>query len=1051
MIQSRFGVVFISIIFFVSAWPSPVRAAPAVDPKLLAGLPWRSIGPAVFGGRVTDVAGLPGDRNVLYVAHASAGLFKSTNGGITFESIFDEGHTLSIGAIALAPENPEVIYAGTGEGNPRNSTSFGDGLYKSLDGGKTWKHLGLEATERFSRIIVNPLNPDIVFAGAMGHEWGANEERGVYRSKDAGATWEKVLYTNETSGCSDLRFDPENPNIVYAGMYDYQRRPWHFRSGGPGSGLYRSSDGGDTWVKLTDPALENGLPGKGLLGRIGMGVARSNPRVVYAMIESEEEGELWRSEDRGKSWKMVNADSSINFRPFYFTDIRVDPMDENRIYSLSGPLLLSTDGGKTFDRIGRTIHGDHQALWIDPTDPQRVLNGSDGGFHVSNDRGAHWELVNVMPLAQAYHVNYDMADPYNVLAGFQDNHIWRGPNEKWNQAGVEGADWHRIHFGDGYYAEPDPRDPNVIYTNAHYGNIVRVDLRSGERRSIQPYPVALRGSPADLHPYRFNWNSPIHLSPNDPDVVYFGSNVLFRTRDGGYSWDIISPDLTTNDAEKITGSGGPITPDNTSAEYHCTIIAIAESPLDGRVIWVGTDDGNVQLTRDGGATWTHLTGNVKGLPPLSWVPTIHASHHAAGTAYVAFDRHRLDDFAPYAYVTTDYGKSWVKISDGLRGYVHVVRDDPRRPNLLYAGTELGIFVSFDGGKAWTDLRGDLPRLAVRDLKVHPRDNDLIIGTHGRGVYIMDDVTPLQELAEVMGEPVALFKPMTATRYVPAGDTGNLGDQVFLGPNQPYGATISYYLAEAPDKEDEEDKVQVEILDGEGGTLRKLEGEKKAGINRVQWNLREEPPGGVKPAKEARAFFFSPLDGPRVLPGSYRVRVTAREHTVEESFDVRLDPRLSTRREDLVAQYEAVRRMVGLEHETDEALEQIRSVLEQTASLEKRLEKEELQGELASIRKKLSSIQDELRADPGGYRSPARLKERISQLRRAIDGHTSPPTRAQSEWMERFEQDLDKVLDQLGQVMEEDLARLNRKLHEAGVPHILAGKGKSSAPEKGERS
>lgn len=466
-----------------------------VAPELLGGLVWRSIGPAVFGGRITDVAGVPGDPNILYVAHAAGGLFKSTNGGITFESIFNDGTTLSIGAIALAPNNPEVIYVGTGEGTARNSVSFGDGIYKSVDGGRTWKNLGLRDTERFSRIVVNPLNPEIVYAAAMGHEWAPNKERGVYRSNDGGITWKNILFTNETSGACDICFDSKNPNIIYAGMYDYLRQPWHFRSGGPGSGLYRTSDGGDTWQKLTDPSLRNGLPGRGLVGRIGLAVSLSNPKVVYAMIESEEEGELWRSEDRGFTWKMVSDDRNINYRPFYFSVIRVDPADENRVYALCRSLFISTDGGKNFAETGSywKLFGDHHALWIDPANPLRVLNGSDGGFHISNDRGMTWDFVNILPLAQPYHVGVDMAEPYNVLGGFQDHEVWRGPNEKWNVSGVKGGDWTRFRgHGDGMWILADPRDPNIIYYDCENGDFTRFDLRTGRSATANPIRWLLR-------------------------------------------------------------------------------------------------------------------------------------------------------------------------------------------------------------------------------------------------------------------------------------------------------------------------------------------------------------------------------------------------------------------------------------------------------------------------------------------------------------------------------------------------------------------------------
>ena len=712
-----------------AAAPNPLVG----DGAVLASLSWREIGPAMFSGRISDVAGVPDNRNILYIGSSSSGLFKSTNGGTTFEPVFEDGGTLSIGAIAVLPNDPDVVYVGTGEGAVRNSISIGDGIYRSTDGGATWTHLGLTDTERFSRIVVHPDNPRIVYAAAMGHAWGPNEERGLFRSRDGGDTWERILYMNETTGASDVAIDPLNPDIVYAGMYDYLRRPWHFRSGGPGSGLFRSADGGNSWTRLTDPGLANGLPGTGVIGRVGVSVHLANPNRVYALIESLEEGELWRSDDRGGTWRMVSGERRLNNRPFYYTQVRADPVDPDRVYTLAGQFSVSTDGGLTFGGHGGSMFGDHHALWIDPTDPARLLSGTDGGFWISNDYGDNWDFLNNMPMAQAYHLGLDMAEPYNVLGGFQDHEIWRGPNEKWNRVGVREGDWVRLRYmADGMYTIADPRDPEIIYYNGHFGDITRIDMRTREERYIQPYPPGPAGGGADLEEYRFNWNSPIHMSASDPDVIYYGGNVLFRTRDGGESWDIISPDLTTDDPEKQRLSGGPISPDNTRAEYHSTILSISESALDREVIWVGTDDGNVQVTRDGGESWTNVAPNIEGAPANSWVGSIQASRALPGRAYVAIDQHRMDDFESYVFVTDDFGSTWRRISDGLHSYVHVVDEDLRSPHLLYAGTELGIFASFDGGNRWVDLRLGLPPVAVRDLELHPRDNDLVIATHSRG-------------------------------------------------------------------------------------------------------------------------------------------------------------------------------------------------------------------------------------------------------------------------------------------------------------------------------
>jgi photosystem II stability/assembly factor-like uncharacterized protein len=1017
--------------------PDQPTAAP-VDPRLLQGLQWRSIGPAMFGGRVVDVAGVPGKPDLLFVGAASSGLYRSTNGGITFESVFNDGNTLSIGAIAVQPDRPDVIYVGTGEGFPRNSISFGDGIYKTTDGGKTWTHLGLTDAERFARIVIHPTNPQIVLAAAMGHAFGANTERGVYRTSDGGKTWARTLFVNDSTGASDVQFDPKDPSIVYAGMYDYERKPWTFRSGGAGSGLYRSADGGATWTRLTDPALRNGLPGGKLLGRIGIAVSRSNPGVVYALIESQEEGVLWRSDDRGLHWKIVNSDHRINNRPFYYTQVRVDPEDENRIYTLSGTFNVSTDGGRTFGPGGGRMFGDHHALWIDPLDPMRLLCGTDGGFFISHDYGRNWDFVNNMPLAQAYHVGVDMADPYNVLGGFQDHEIWRGPNERWNEAGVREGDWRRLRYmADGQNTVPDPRDPNRIYYNGHFGDITWIDMRNSEERYIQPYPVGPSGEGADAELFRFNWNSPIHMSPSDPDVVYYGGNVLFRTTDRGTTWKPISPDLTTNDKEKQRPSGGPITFDNTRAETHCTILSIAESPRDRGVIWAGTDDGNVQLTRDGGAHWTNVAPNMAGAPRFSWVSSISASNVDAGTAYVSIDQHRLNDFAPYVFATNDYGRTWRKISSGLKGYAHVVMEDPKEPRLIYTGTELGIFGSFDRGASWTDLRLGLPRLAVVDMKVHPRDNDLVIATHARGFYILDDVTPLQALAKAQGTgTLALYRPMRATRYTPASDTSVLGNRVWVARNKPYGALINYYLPETPGNE----VLRLAILDASGRTVRTLQGTNRAGINRVVWDLHEAsacPATAGRGARGAGGGRGRGGDGAswiRALPGEYKVRLTALGRTAEESLTVRLDPNVTATAQDLDVYYREVKKIESIECSTSEAMSRIATLDGQLAGAESKTTDAQIKSDGESVRKELRAIAVELNGDP---REPdhLNLRGKINWLTIQVGNYTGRPTPAQIEWIDRFSADRDRLVAHLEAVLHSSVAKLNQRLTAAGITEV----------------
>lgn len=1022
----------------VADMDAQMRPATA-DPTLLEGLSWRSIGPAVFGGRVADVAGIPGDPTVLWVAAASSGLYRSTNGGITFESVFDQGNTLSIGAIAVDPTDPDVVFAGTGEGAVRNSISFGDGMYRTTDGGQSWTHVGLEDTERFARIAIDPMNPRTVFAAAMGHAFGPNPERGIYRSTDGGETWERVLFVSETTGASDVAIDPSDPSIVYAGMYDYMRKPWHFRSGGPGSGLYRSSDGGTTWTRLTDPALRNGLPGARLIGRVGVSIHRNDPRVVYALIESQEPGELWRSDDRGATWRMVSEDRRLNNRPFYYTQVRADPVDPDRVYTLAGSFNVSTDGGRTFSGPGGRMFGDHHALWIDPSNPARLLCGTDGGFFISNDFGRNWDFVNNMPMAQAYHVGIDMAEPYNVLGGFQDHEIWRGPNEMWNRTGVRQGDWVRLRYmADGMYTVPDPRDPEIVYYNGHFGDITRIDMRDQEERYIQPYPPGPMNGGAELEDYRFNWNSPIHMSPTDPDVVYFGGNVLFRTTDGGSTWSVISPDLTTDDPEKQKLSGGDITPDNTRAEFHSTILTIAESPLDARVIWAGTDDGNLQITRDGGETWTNVAPDIDGAPQFSWFASVQASNAVAGRAWVAIDQHRMDDFASYAFVTEDYGRTWRRVGDGLRGYVHIVMEDPRQPDLVYAGTELGMFVSFDSGRSWTDLRLGLPPLAVVDMKVHPRDNDLVIATHARGFYVMDDVTPLQRLATARNQDVALFPPMPAVRFTAAADVSVLGNDEWIAPNPPYGALLSYWLS--PSATDGR-PVSIEMIDSSGRTVRTLNGPARPGLNRIAWDLTERSActGG-----NIAAGPFAGRGGGRgggtwlrALPGAYTVRLAAGGRVVEQPLRVRLDPRLDVSDADLAVSYTEAKKIERMECTLRGASARVRS-------LDQQLEAFAESGAAASLREEASALRQQLRPIAlglyGDVRDPGHinLSGRVNWLTIQVGNYSGRPTDAQIEWINRWTDMTEDYTQRLDDLISTDLQQLNARLRAAGLREISAG-------------
>ncbi len=1027
--------------------PLPATAqTPAEIEALVSNLQWRSVGPADMGGRTVDIAALPGDPSTVYMATASGGLWKTTDRGTTWSSIFESGGTMSLGAVALAPSDPNVLYLGTGENNPRNSTSIGDGVYRSTDAGRSWIHAGLDRTERVGRIRVHPTDPERVYVAALGHAWGDNPERGVYRSTDGGATWERVLYVDPSTGAADVALHPTNPRILYAAMWDYRRQPWTFRSGGPGSGLYRSKDGGDTWERLNDGMGGRGLPA-GELGRIGLAVSADDPDRVFAMIESEEDGVLWRSDDGGDAWRVVTDTADINTRPFYYTDVRADPSNANRLFALSSGLWRSVDAGATWERIARNIHGDHQALWIDPGDSDRIINGNDGGFHFSFDGGDTWDFVNTVPLSQFYQIGADMREPYNVCGGLQDNDVWCGPSATWDVTGSLNGYWYEIMGpGDGMYVQIDPTDPNVIYTNRQGGNIFRVDLRTREARSIDPYPVPLSGSAAADHPYRFNWNAPVHLSPHDPETVYYGGNVLFRTRDGGQTWEEISPDLSTGDGTKLGPSGG-ISSDNTGAEFHATIYTIAESPVEAGVIWVGTDDGHVQITRDGGLTWTEVSDLIPALPAGAWVSRIEASRSVPGRAYAAFDRHREDDMAPYVYRTDDYGRSWTDVTGNLPspGYVHVVREDPRNPDLIYVGTELGIWGSWSGGGDWASLRLQLPRVAVRDILVHPRDNDLIIGTHGRGIWILDDVTALQALIESTARPLHVFQPRPATRYEPWARRFrfDIGSRVFVGDNPPYGAILTYAVGQSVVSggtavdDDEGPKARIVILNAAGDTISELEGGGENGLQRSAWNLRYDTlpvpdgPGG----KDAFRFALTP---PRVQPGAYTARVELGEHRSEAPLTVRIDPRTDASATDLAAQHDALRRLYRLGADMIAAVRSIDVLDHQLESWIERMAAAEAHGEIAdsasAVATRLSDVRAALARAPGGssYQSGAPLLERVSALMNAIGRATHRPTAAQETWIARHAEAFARFQGRFDREIRASVADLNQRMEAAGL-------------------
>jgi photosystem II stability/assembly factor-like uncharacterized protein len=1057
----------------------------AQQPDQLKGLRWRSVGPANNAGRISVVAGVPGNRDVYYVAGANGGIIKTTNGGVTFKPIFDKQSAISIGAIAVAPSDPNIIYVGTGEENPRNNASIGDGMYKSVDAGEHWTRIGLTQSDKIARIVIDAKNPDLVYACGLGREWGPNEERGVFKTTDGGKTWRKVLYIDAQTSCSDIAADPGNSNILYVGMYTYRRWAWHLESGGVNTAVYRSVNGGESWERLSGKDRDRGLP-KTDMDRIGIAVAASDPSIVYVISETKDEGELWRSDDAGDHWRVVNRDPNINFRPFYYADIRVDPQNPNRVFSLSGSLYLSEDGGQNFRTIARDVHGDHQAMWIDPTNPKYILSGSDGGWQVSYDGAKNFEVVNTFPFTQFYHINYDMQRPYMVCGGLQDNGNWCGPSQVLSGQGVRKNDWYTVSGGDGFFTVPVMDKPWLVYSDAQGGMLNITDTRTGTQKTIYPYPnrVGSVGDAMISHKYRFNWNSPIALSPLNPKVVYFGGNVLFKSTDYGMSWQVISPDLTTNDPKKQESSGGPIVVDNTAAEFHCTILTIAPSPIDSNVVWVGTDDGNVQVTRDGGKTWNNVFTNVPGLKPNAWIPTVDASHSDAGTAYVAADHHQDDDYAPHAYMTTDYGKTWKAITGDLpasAAWVHVVREDPRNRSLLYLGSEMGVWASWDKGTHWMSLRGDLPIVQVRDIQVHPRDNDLILATHGRGLYIMDDISALQNLGTVQAADATLFDVRPATRWVLWNRDGNLGQKRWTGENPPAGALITYFLKTQPPAE-----VNITITDKDGRTVRRLRRvADDAGINRVAWDLRTDAPagttGGGRGGGRGGGGAAAPADadtslaavrarraaaqnepdqgggeenfggrggggGLDVLPGVYTIALQVSGKTLSKTVQVQPDPRSDMTATQLATQYSTASQLNDILARVNRVITGADDLLAQLTSLQTQLRRAQGTGvqqqsqvlpDIDAAIKDLRHFRDSVLARPLpglGYRQYPRLREEAQTVAGMVSRPMMPPTAGETLRMNELKSEADQAQARLDVIVNGRVAKINQAL--AGSQHII---------------
>jgi len=940
--------------------------AQSFDPSILNQLEWRNIGPGSMGGRISAIEGVAGNPRILYAATGSGGLFKTVNGGTTWAPIFERPETISIGDIAIDPKNSDTIWVGSGEANLRNSVSFGSGMFYSHDGGRSWEHRGLDATMTISRIALDPRDPNRVFVAAVGHPFGTNPERGVYFSPDAGKSWQKVLYIDDQHGASDIDIDPANPDVLFAGMWKFDRKPWRYDSGDTAGGLFKSVDGGKTWKKITQ-----GLPA--LMGRVGVKIAPSNPRVVYAIAETRE-GSLFRSQDGGETFEVVSRDRGLISRGYYYCDLRVDPKDENRVYVLENALEVSSDGGKTFTRIGGSVHGDLQALWIDPLDPSRMWQGSDGGLAHSWDAGQTWEHIASISLGQFYHVYADNRQPfYSVSGGTQDNGTWLGPSRTREPSGILNDDWRMVSPIVGFNVLSDSDDPDILLTQTPGGALLRTDLRTREQQNVGPQVRNYGGATAADMKYRFAWDAPLVRSPFGKKTFYLASNVVFQSSDNGNSWEPISPDLSRKDPSKMQPSGGPVFIDNSSSETYSTITRVSESPAKAGVLWAGTDDGNVQVTLNGGEHWTNVAGNISGIPAGSPVSAVEPSRRDVNVVYAAFDRHMLDDLRPYIFKTADGGKTWKKITDGLPdiAFVWVVREDPKNPEVLYAGTETGLFASFDAGMHWSRFGlMNLPNVAVRDVFVQPEQNDILIATHGRGLWILDDATPVQESAKAAARDAYLFPVRSALRYTLRATRAGGGDTEFAAPNPTYGAILNYFLRT------QSDSLRFEVLDGGGKVIRTIAGRlpRDAGVHRIAWDLRAE---ASQTGRGAR--------GPQVLPGTYTVRMIAGSLTSEQHVEVRLDPALSVTVADLKTQWDALVR--------------ISTMLRGVSGMETEAGRHSSSEDWRNFRNTLARPRDLSNSETG-----PRLSEQLQSLFNLIDASNEPPTHAMLNLLQELDQE-----------------------------------------------
>ena len=1039
-----------------AAKATPAAEKPATLSDALAGMEFRNVGP-FRGGRVDAVSGVRGERLVFYQGATGGGVWKTVDGGANWQAVSDKDFkTGSVGAIGVAESDSNVVYVGMGESAIRGNVSNGDGVYKSTDGGKTWKNVGLASTYQISRVRVHPKDPNLVYVAAQGHVWGPNADRGIFRSKDGGKTWEKVLFVSENTGASDLCMDPSNPRILYAGFWQVYRKPWTLSSGGTEGGLYKSTDGGDTWKKLA-----GGLP-EGVVGNVAVAVSGARPERVWAIVEAEKGG-VFRSDDGGEKWTKVNSENKLRQRAWYYTKIYADPKNADAVYVLNVGFFRSGDGGKTFNPI-RVPHGDNHDLWIDPDDPQRMIESNDGGAIVSFNGGRSWSTLMNQPTAQFYRVTTDDRSPYWIYGAQQDNStVAIASRGRGSSIGV--TDWYPVGGGESGWIAPKPGDPDVVYAGSYGGEITRYDRKLEEYRQVVAWPQLAIGRAAKDLKYRFQWNAPILISRHDPATIYHASQILLRSRNEGQSWEEISPDLTRHDVSKQQKSGGPITKDDTGIEVYDTIFALAESPLEKGVLWAGSDDGLVHVTRDGGQHWDDVTP--KGMPEWIQVNAIEASPHDRGTAYLAATMYKFDDFRPYLYKTTDFGKTWTRIVAGIpdNAFTRVVREDPARRGLLYAGTEYGLYVSFDDGGRWEPFQRNLPVVPITDLTV--KDADLVVATQGRAFWILDDVTPLRQWKDaIRDEPAELFPPRPTARYLSGGGPGDDEESAPTdrGKNPPSGLLVYYWLKAAPA---EKETVVVDVLEGDkvirtytSEKKEKPEGEGEAderadkpiepkkGLNRVVWDMRI-----LRPTLLPKAIIWGNDRGPSVAPGTYTVRLKAAGRTIERPAVVVPRPGIAATPADLQAQFELLRKTRDGLEETHDAVRQIREAktqidtvvahakaLGKAGDLETRGKK--LSDELTAIEKKL--VNPDVKANQDVLNFPPALDHQFAGLASVVSSADAKPTDGSVVYYQKIRGDLDEIEKELKGVWEGDLAAFNRAVQESGVPAVVAAPKKAAS-------